>query len=285
MATQASGVPDATQSLIQLSPDHGTNHHSTIAITNHASNVRTRSASTTGEAKQKIEWGLQAVWLHFIITVPLMLSMLWSVSLSVAAQQTEQAVRYLTFISCVLCLSTPILLLCCFIYQLVAIHIYQLPYHNQSSGVGLGVVLVRSVCGLVAGTALFYLVCVLLGRQLVPNNSSLSSSLVLCSLLSHCCVSPGACLIGASKTRWIRLFAKFSPYNRSEQSIVVVSVCMLAGSWAGSLPLPLDWDGSLQVWPVSNVLFGSVGYLFGLVASLVLILRLKWKRKKKQNIV
>jgi hypothetical protein len=42
-----------------------------------------------------------------------------------------------------------------------------------------------------------------------------------------------------------------------------------AGAWLGAFPLPLDWDGQMQIFPLPNLLGACAGFLAGLVFAVV----------------
>ncbi|KAI0372354.1 PIG-F-domain-containing protein [Pilatotrama ljubarskyi] len=138
--------------------------------------------------------------------------------------------------------------------------------------------LVKAAALTLAASALFHCMTVLFGAPLI---SQVFQTYVMSLLLATLTVLPPAYTLGppslgsdspslVSWFTWVRLFAELSPRNPIERALVFPAVGAVIGSWAGAIPIGLDWERPWQAWPLTPA-FGAVGgYIVGsLVALLV----------------
>ncbi|KAI0357641.1 PIG-F-domain-containing protein [Trametes cingulata] len=128
-----------------------------------------------------------------------------------------------------------------------------------------------------AASVMFHIVTVLFGA---PLTSHLLQTYVMSLLLAMLTVLPPAYTLGlpslgsdspslVSWFTWVRLFAELSPRSPIERALVFPAVGAVMGSWAGAIPIGLDWERPWQAWPLTPA-FGAVGgYIVGSLVALV----------------
>ncbi|CAN1137026.1 Phosphatidylinositol-glycan biosynthesis class F protein [Linum perenne] len=85
-------------------------------------------------------------------------------------------------------------------------------------------------------------------------------------------VVPVASVYGSSWADWQRLLACTKPNGSLEYMLCIPAHGAVIGAWLGAWPMPLDWERPWQEWPIC-VTYGSlVGYVVGMVASVVVVL-------------
>ncbi|CAN1844844.1 Phosphatidylinositol-glycan biosynthesis class F protein [Linum perenne] len=91
-------------------------------------------------------------------------------------------------------------------------------------------------------------------------------------LMSSLTVVPVASVYGSSWADWQRLLACTKPNGSLEYMLCIPAHGAVIGAWLGAWPMPLDWERPWQEWPIC-VTYGSlVGYVVGMVASVVVVL-------------
>ncbi|KNA21751.1 hypothetical protein SOVF_040480 [Spinacia oleracea] len=126
----------------------------------------------------------------------------------------------------------------------------------------------RGVLGLFAGALVFALGAISLGA---PVGSTYMLGTINWSLLmSLLTVSPAAAIFGSSWVDWKRIFAHTRPAGSVDFMVCLPAHGSIVGAWFGAWPMPLDWERPWQEWPICVTYGALVGYLIGMVASLVL---------------
>ncbi|CAK5280959.1 unnamed protein product [Mycena citricolor] len=127
---------------------------------------------------------------------------------------------------------------------------------------------------LLTGAASFFftVVAIVFGA---PLTNHLSQTYLLGLLLSILAVFPSAYALGVPDSTsnalwftWIRLFAEFSLRSPIERALVFPALGTLIGSWAGAIPIALDWDRPWQSWPLTPAFGAICGYIASSVFAL-----------------
>ncbi|CAN1170848.1 PIGF/3-ketodihydrosphingosine reductase fusion protein [Linum perenne] len=95
-------------------------------------------------------------------------------------------------------------------------------------------------------------------------------------------VVPVASVYGSSWADWQRLLACTKPIGSLEYMLCIPAHGAVIGAWLGAWPMPLDWERPWQEWPIC-VTYGSlVGYVVGMVASVVMVLASSTGAKRRR---
>ncbi len=116
-----------------------------------------------------------------------------------------------------------------------------------------GAFVLRSLAGLVAGTAFFHAVAVLFGA---PLTALAGRTLCWAALQATHAVVPAAGVGGLAGPYLHRLFVLGAPQSVFEASALWAGVGASAGAWLGAVAIPLDWDAPWQRWPLP-LLYGA----------------------------
>ncbi|CAN1170845.1 Phosphatidylinositol-glycan biosynthesis class F protein [Linum perenne] len=101
-------------------------------------------------------------------------------------------------------------------------------------------------------------------------------------LMSSFTVVPVASVYGSSWADWQRLLACTKPIGSLEYMLCIPAHGAVIGAWLGAWPMPLDWERPWQEWPIC-VTYGSlVGYVVGMVASVVMVLASSTGAKRRR---
>ncbi|KAI5959419.1 GPI11 [Candida pseudojiufengensis] len=88
--------------------------------------------------------------------------------------------------------------------------------------------------------------------------------------LSQLIFNPLLILYSLNLNQFKKLFEEDHVYYTIFSHPVLSQVLMaLAGCWLGVIPIPLDWDRPWQQWPITLLIGGYIGGLFGNLISLV----------------
>jgi len=125
---------------------------------------------------------------------------------------------------------------------------------------------------LVLSLLLFHTIIILFGAPVIQ---SASETFHLSCLLTVTSTLPCVCTIGPSIDLWTKTWASYCKSREftREFSVLVVSVCSVAGAWLGAFPIPLDWDRPWQIWPVSCLIGTAIGHCAGLIIASVSLIR------------
>jgi GPI ethanolamine phosphate transferase 2/3 subunit F len=73
--------------------------------------------------------------------------------------------------------------------------------------------------------------------------------------------------VGENLQAYRRIFVDFRPINEDEMGAALAAFGGVVGSWLGAWPLPLDWQGLWQQWPVACIVCGVGGHLLGIIIA------------------
>ncbi|PKI40795.1 hypothetical protein CRG98_038806 [Punica granatum] len=83
---------------------------------------------------------------------------------------------------------------------------------------------------------------------------------------------PAGSVFGSSWSDWQRIFAYTKPVRSIDYMICLPAHGAIIGAWFGAWPMPLDWERPWQDWPICVTYGAILGYVLGMVASIVFIL-------------
>jgi hypothetical protein len=95
-----------------------------------------------------------------------------------------------------------------------------------------------------AGAILLHTIAVLFGARIIAQFKSTWYGALFLSLVA---ITPGVLIFGHSTTDWVRVIVQHRIDHVEERHVYVPFLATLAGAWAGSVVLPLDWDRPWQV--------------------------------------
>jgi len=89
-----------------------------------------------------------------------------------------------------------------------------------------------------------------------------------CALLTLLTAYPVLLVLGPSTSSLSSVSS--SPVDTSlAATLLLNSLCALAGSWLGAFPIPLDWDRPWQAWPITCCLGAVAGHVLGNLAGAI----------------
>ena len=127
----------------------------------------------------------------------------------------------------------------------------------------------RGLSGLVAGTAAFHVIAILFGA---PINILVGRTFVWAAIQAALVTMPACQALGFDGDKWRRCFARSEFRGPAETLICAPALASVAGSWAGAIPIPLDWDRPWQAWPVTCIVGALVGYATGAIVAAAIVL-------------
>ncbi|CAI2166047.1 12502_t:CDS:2 [Funneliformis geosporum] len=113
---------------------------------------------------------------------------------------------------------------------------------------------------------LLHLVSVLFGAPLFHNVQNTLMFAIYVSLLG---IFPPAVAFKTHGPYWSRVFSDFNPETIPEKMVYYSTVGTIIGAWAGAIVIPLDWDRSWQVWPISCVISAYIGHVIGSILAVI----------------
>ncbi|KAF5192832.1 Phosphatidylinositol-glycan biosynthesis class f protein [Thalictrum thalictroides] len=129
---------------------------------------------------------------------------------------------------------------------------------------------VQGVVGLPVGALLMAFGAVVLGAPV--GIQYLVKTLYWSFLMSAFTFVPTACIYGSTWKDWQRLFAYTKPIGVLDYIICIPAHGALIGAWLGAWPMPLDWERPWQEWPICVSYGAVVGYMVGMVVSMIFVL-------------
>jgi len=127
----------------------------------------------------------------------------------------------------------------------------------------------RIVLGLISfffGTVCWHFIAILFGAPII---NDFQRTLLWSSVMSTFTWVP-SCWLAQFSLDSLEKFLLFSwPQNRKELLWYYPAVSSILGAWLGAFVIPLDWDRPWQVWPLSCTYGSVLGYILGILVSLV----------------
>jgi len=144
---------------------------------------------------------------------------------------------------------------------------------------------INGILGGVVGTLIFHAVAILFGAPFVQD---WDRTLLWSALMSSLAIVPASCIIGTQWDGWLHFLSlpldNASGWNAPSIYYYCPSVGCILGAWLGAFPIPLDWDRPWQVWPISCSYGCILGYLAGLVVSLLGATLQHYRHPKRKQI-
>lgn len=81
---------------------------------------------------------------------------------------------------------------------------------------------------------------------------------------------PATMVLGGNWEDWRRVVAEARPTSLAERHVFWTGMGATIGTWAGAIPIPLDWDRPWQQWPLTCVGGCVGGYALACLARVLL---------------